>query len=304
MSDNELPDRGWKAWFSLFRPPNLLTVPGDPLAGTLLAAASLGVIPPLPPLLAVMGAALVLYAAGLLANDFFDRSVDARERPARPIPSGAVSAPGVLIAALLLTLAGLLLAAEGGRTTLSVACLLAACSWFYNAIGKRIAWLGPLNMGLCRGLSLLMGAALMGPGVPAGMRVLIAATLLTVFIAAITLAARNEACQDESRRVPKWLAWAIPLILTSGLLALIHTPGLAIGLVAMSLVWTIVWSINLSRASTPAATQRSIGGLIRGLILVQTALCAASGPTGEACALLLLVAFPVAGWLGKWFYGS
>lgn len=295
---------GWKGRVSLFRPPNLLTVPGDPLAGALLAAASAGLIPALPPLLATLGAALCLYAAGLLANDFFDRFVDARERPTRPIPSGSVKASGVLIAALLFTLSGLFLAAEGGIATLLIASLLAACSWFYNAIGKRIAWLGPLNMGACRGLNLLMGAALIGFPCLTGTRVLIAATLLTLFITALTLAARNEASPDDSRRCPKWLAWALPLILAFGLLTLIHTLGMALGLAAMAIAWTTLWSINLSRATTPAATQRAIGGLIRGLILVQTALCAASGPTGEACALLLLVAFPVSGWLGKWFYES
>ena len=304
MSDNSVSAPGWKAWLSLFRPPNLLTVPGDPLAGALLAAASAGLIPPLPPLLATMGAAVCLYAAGLLANDFFDRHVDAKERPTRPIPSGSVKANGVLVAALLFTLAGLFLAAEGGRLPLLIASLLAASSWFYNAIGKRISWLGPLNMGACRGLNLLMGAALIGSQGLTGMRVLTAATLLTLFIAAITLAARHEANPDNSRRGPKWVAWALPLILAFGLLSLIHTLGMALGLAAMAIAWTTLWSINLSRAATPAATQRSIGGLIRGLILVQTALCAASGPTGEACALLLLVAFPVSGWLGKWFYGS
>jgi 4-hydroxybenzoate polyprenyltransferase len=282
----------------------LLTVPGDPLAGALLAAASAGIIPPLPSLLATLGAAVCLYAAGLLANDFFDRLVDEKERPDRPIPSGSVKANGVLVAALLLTLAGLFLAAEGGMATLFIASLLAACSWFYNAIGKRIAWLGPLNMGICRGLNLLMGAALIGLHGLISTRVLIAATLLTLFIAAITLAARNEANPDDSRHAPKWLAWALPLILAFGLLSLIHTLGMALGLAAMAIAWTILWSINLSRATTPAATQRAIGGLIRGLILVQTALCAASGPTGEACALLLLVAFPVSGWLGRWFYES
>ena len=304
MSDNSVSATGWKAWSSLFRPPNLLTVPGDPLAGALLAAASAGLIPPLPPLLATLGAALCLYAAGLLANDFFDRHVDAKERPNRPIPSGSAKATGVLIAALLFTLAGLFLAAEGGRLPLIIASLLAACSWFYNAIGKRITWLGPLNMGACRGLNLLMGAALIGSQGLTGIRVLTAAMLLTLFIAAITLAARNEANPENSRRGPKWVAWTLPLILAFGLLSLIHTLGMALGLAAMAIAWTTLWSINLSRATTPAATQRSIGGLIRGLILVQTALCAASGPTGEACALLLLVAFPVSGWLGKWFYGS
>lgn len=304
MSDNDSPERGWKAWLSLFRPPNLLTVPGDPLAGTLLAAATLGITPPFPPLLAIMGAALCLYTAGLLANDYLDHAIDARERPDRPIPSGAVRPGGVLIAALLLTTAGILLAAEAGPTSLSVASLLAASSWFYNAFGKRISWLGPLNMGLCRGLSLLMGAALFGPDGLASPQVLLAAALLTAFIAAITLAARHEASPDESNRVPKWLAVLIPVILATGLLALIRTPVLALGLAAMALAWTALWSINLSRATSSLGTQRAIGGFIRGLILVQTALCASSGPTGEACALLLLAAFPVSGWLGRWFYGS
>lgn len=304
MFNEASPGKGWKAWSSLFRPPNLLTVPGDPLAGALLAAASIGLVPPLPPLLSTMGAALCLYAGGLLANDFFDRTVDALERPTRPIPSGAVNANRILIAALLLTLAGLFLAAEGGKAALLIASLLAAASWFYNAIGKRIAWLAPLNMGLCRGLSLLMGAAIMGSSSLAGMRVVIASALLTAFTAAITLAARNEARTDEFHRCPKWLACCIPLVLTAGLASLIHETGLALVFATMAVFWATVWSINLAGADSPAATQRAIGGLIRGLILVQSALCAASGPTGEACAILLLLAFPVSGWLGKWFYGS
>lgn len=304
MSDTSLGEKRHTSWLALFRPPNLLTVPGDPLAGALLASTAAGVPPALPTLLAAMGAALCLYAGGLLANDYFDRSVDARERPSRPIPSGAIKARGVLVAALLITLAGLMLAAEGGKNVLLVACLLAASAWFYNAVGKRIVWLGPLNMGVCRGLSLLMGAALIGSRYLTGTSVLIAALLLTAVVAAITLAARNEARTDAASRCPKWVAWLIPLILASGLLLLIHRPGLALGLAAMALTWSVLWSVNLARATTPAATQQAIGGLIRGLILIQTALCAASGPTGQACALLLLIAFPVSGWLGKWFYGS
>jgi 4-hydroxybenzoate polyprenyltransferase len=31
-----------------------------------------------------------LYLAGIVFNDVFDRKVDARERPTRPIPSGVV----------------------------------------------------------------------------------------------------------------------------------------------------------------------------------------------------------------------
>jgi len=114
-----------KALLSLFRPPNLLTVPGDPLVGALLATGTLGITTPWTGVFATMVASLFLYTGGLLANDFFDRHVDARERPNRPIPSGAIRPIIVLILALILTGAGLLIAAKGGRAPFLIAGLLA-----------------------------------------------------------------------------------------------------------------------------------------------------------------------------------
>jgi hypothetical protein len=72
----------------------------------------------------------------------------------------------------------------------------------------------------------------------------------------------------------------------------------------MALLWTIVWIVQLKPEAPPAQVQLAIGGLIRGLILTQAAPCASCGPAGQALALLLLAAFPVSGWIGKWFYGS
>ncbi len=40
----------------------------------------------------LLAASGMLYAAGVTLNDWFDRELDARERPGRPIPSGRVSA--------------------------------------------------------------------------------------------------------------------------------------------------------------------------------------------------------------------
>jgi len=63
------PENG-EAWLRLFRLPNLLTVPGDVLAGFLLTstitAGAWG------KLLLAIPSSLMLYAAGLLLNDLFD----------------------------------------------------------------------------------------------------------------------------------------------------------------------------------------------------------------------------------------
>jgi hypothetical protein len=40
----------------------------------------------------LVGATMCLYAGGVVLNDFFDRRLDAIERPERPIPSRRVSA--------------------------------------------------------------------------------------------------------------------------------------------------------------------------------------------------------------------
>src|SRR5690242_3666498 len=73
-----------RTWLQLFRAPNLLTVPGDPLAGYLLA--SFGSVDD--KLSLAIGASLSFYAGGLLLNDLADLPEDRRERPNRPLPSG------------------------------------------------------------------------------------------------------------------------------------------------------------------------------------------------------------------------
>src|SRR2546429_3915285 len=74
----------------LVRAPAALSVPGDALAG----AAAAGVLRPRTA--GLSAASVCLYWAGMAANDWADRELDAKERPERPIPSGRVS-PGTAV---------------------------------------------------------------------------------------------------------------------------------------------------------------------------------------------------------------
>jgi len=76
---------GWRDVVELVRAPAALSVPGDVLAGAT-AAGTLG-----PRTAALAAASVCLYWAGMAANDWADRELDARERPERPIPSGTNS---------------------------------------------------------------------------------------------------------------------------------------------------------------------------------------------------------------------
>lgn len=307
ISGNGTPPGCIRSWLTLIRLPNLLTVPGDPVAGALLAASALPAKPSWGAILSLAGSALLLYAAGLISNDYFDRATDARERPHRPLPSGAVRPAYALMASLLLTLSGLCLAFRAGWLPLSIAVMLTVMISFYNITGKHFAWIGPVAMGLCRGLSLAMGAATSGLAGLITLPVLYSVLGLAVFIALVTVLARHEA--KENHAPASWPQWGIPASLLTWISAVVMLAPppwsrLALVLATMTVAWSLVWMLSLKRSHSPATVQAAIGGLIRGLLLTQAALCALSGQAGEAVALVLVLAFPLAGWLGKWFYGS
>ncbi|MEU4369202.1 SCO3242 family prenyltransferase [Micromonospora chersina] len=140
----------------LVRAPAALSVPGDVLSGAA-AAGTLGRRTP-----ALAGASVLLYWAGMAANDWADRRLDAVERPERPIPSGRIRPATALGVAAGLTAAGLALAgAAGGRRATAVAVPLAATIWGYDLLAKNTA-AGPAVMAACRGLDVLLGASV-GP---------------------------------------------------------------------------------------------------------------------------------------------
>jgi 4-hydroxybenzoate polyprenyltransferase len=141
----------WRDIARLVRAPAALSVPGDVVAG----AAAAGTLRPRT--LGLAGASVCLYWAGMAANDWADRHVDALERPGRPIPSGRVRPGTALGIAAGLTGAGLALAAAaGGRRALAVAAPLAGAVWTYDLVAKNTA-AGPAVMAACRGLDVLLG---------------------------------------------------------------------------------------------------------------------------------------------------
>lgn len=144
----------WKPYLQLVRLPNVFTAAADSLAGWLLLRGSLS-----EPRrwMSVVLASMAIYAAGIALNDFFDIEIDRRERPGRPLPSGAVPRRFALGLAIVLLLVGLLTAFEGGRAAgLVTSTLLITCVVLYDAGLKRTG-LGPFVMGACRALNLLLG---------------------------------------------------------------------------------------------------------------------------------------------------
>ncbi len=293
-------------WLQLLRVPNLFTVPGDPLAGFLLATA-FGIWDFDASVFLPIGASLCLYAAGLLLNDLMDLPEDARERPHRPLPRGGASVPAVWTGCILLFIAGLVLCLLAGGRPLIVGLAIVLCVCSYNLGLKRIPFLGDLNMGLCRGLSLLLGAVTVSPQhLPDA--VVVAGVTLTLYVAAVAHLARDE----TTGRASLPAKWAPMLVLAASFWAFTAGHG---GLTANWRLYSLLTLLLVAMTGASAARltfiprialPAVIGWLIGALIIFQASLCARAeaGRFGIIAVFILLALWPLSRIAAWRFYAS
>jgi 4-hydroxybenzoate polyprenyltransferase len=249
----------------LVRAPAALSVPGDVIAGAA-AAGTLG-----RGTAGLAGASVCLYWAGMAANDWADRELDAVERPERPIPSGRISAPAALGIAAGLTAAGLVLAAKaGGARALAVAVPLAAVVWAYDLRAKNTA-AGPAGMAACRALDVLLGAS---PGDP--VRALPAALVVAAHTYTVTELSRREVAGSTTAALP-----AATLAATAGLTGAVAARGTPATAMLAGHYLT-----SYGRAQTrlftdpaPSTVRKAVGAGITALPALQGALTARAGRT-------------------------
>lgn len=298
-------------WFRLLRLPNLLTVPGDPVAGALLAAAAVSRAPSAPALAAAAGASLCLYAFGLILNDLMDIETDRAERPDRPLPSGEIPVSQARMAAVVVALAGLNLALIAGRPALHAAAVLAALIILYNGGAKRIPVVGALTMGLCRGMNLMLGALALGAPASIGqwLPVLLAAVGLTLYVAAFSALAAREMATEKPQGSLRWLPFAALLIVLPAVLVastVQHPPQ-----TLLPVAYVFLMIMTLMRAWLLGGVMYqlqpvpvTIGGHIRNLLMVQACFCLAAGLRGLLPALFFVLLACIFPRLAARFYSS
>jgi hypothetical protein len=258
----------------LGRVSNLPTIWSNVLAGTVLAGGQ----PWRPATLLVMLAVSLLYVGGMYLNDAFDRDIDARERPSRPIPAGLVAANTVFAAGFGMLLAGITIAMLAAvisgpdvvwRPVLASVALAGAIV-FYDWNHKDNA-LSPFFMGLCRVLAYLTAgyAAAASPAVA-----LFAAALTSLcYLIGLTYIAKQEA-HDRIGNLWPLLFLAAPIVYA--VTQITHAP-VAVSVVAVALVVWILQALSYLRRRGPGDVPRAVVSLIAGISLVDALFLASAG---------------------------
>lgn len=288
----------WSAALELGRVSNLPTVWTNVLAGLVLSGGTAS-----PAQIAALLVALTsFYVGGMYLNDAFDRHIDARERPGRPIPSGRVAARTVFVAGFamlgagiaVLLAAGSLLPGGTGWPAAASGLALAGAIVLYDSHHKGNP-LSPFVMGLCRMLVYVTAGVLVTAS-PDGTLYLGAAVLLCYLIG-LTYAAKQENLNRIANLWPLGFL-AVPFVAVPLALGL-DGPGLAIyaGFAAWVL-FALSWLILPSRINVP----RAVVTLLAGICLMDALLISAAG--NQPLALLALAGFPLTLVLQRWVSGT
>ncbi len=280
----------------LGRVSNLPTVWTNALAGVALAGAS-------PWQWAILPVALGLslaYLGGMYLNDAFDCAIDARERPSRPIPSGAIDANTVFALgfALLLAAVAVLAAAARGFDAPPEAAVLgglalggAIIGYNWNHKGNRFS---PLAMAACRVLAYVVAGLAATATVPGPL--LAASAVSLCYLIGLTYVAKREAL---GRLGSLW-----PLLFLAAPLAYgaLLAGGMAGQVVLVALAGWIGVALWLLRRRGPGDIPRAVVSLIAGISLVDALFLAVDGWPGAAA--LAFACFATTLVLQRWISGT
>jgi 4-hydroxybenzoate polyprenyltransferase len=300
-----------RAYAQLVRLPNLPTALADICLGALATSA-------LPahwlPFLLLLPASASLYCGGMVWNDFFDVDQDRRERPGRPIPSGRVSRREAGLLGTVLLTAGVLLALLAGlsqalvadgatRLPAVIACFLVTCIFLYDGWLKRTA-LGPVAMGSCRSLNVLLGVSSCGSLATPGPQL---AAIVGLYIVGVTWFARTEA-RTSNRSALRGAAGVMLAALCLAIPLPVAGPAGNASFLFPYLLVGLGFAVGLpvTRAiaePSPANVQAAVKRAIFGLVLLDAVLATArAGAVGLLILLLLAPSLYLA--RRRWLYAT
>ncbi|NQW26422.1 MAG: UbiA-like protein EboC [Flammeovirgaceae bacterium] len=220
----------------LIRPANVITAITDIIAGSAITGFLL-TIPTYDQSLSfiyLIVSTIGLYGGGIVLNDVFDQKIDSIERPERPIPSGQISIQKATMFALALFSLGIVFAFFAHPVSGLIAILIAISAAIYDKYSKHHAVFGPLNMGICRGLNLILGMSILVSN-PSEL-LLLMALIPVLFVAAITLTSQGEVFGNNKSAIV--LALSLDLVIFAILLILGMNEIMSL---RMSLAFIFIW---------------------------------------------------------------
>ena len=287
------------AYLQLMRPANITTAWADILLGY--AAGGVTVEINNPDFVALGWLILAttgLYGGGVVFNDVCDAQLDAVERPERPLPSGRASLPGAIALGTILLVMGIIAAAMVSNLSVILAGIIAITALLYDKWGKHQTFLGPLNMGVCRGGNLLLGVSAVPQAVSDRWYL---ALIPIIYIAAITAISQGEV--QGGKKITGIMALSLIGIVIGSILGLGLLPEytllITLPFLILFVALVVPSFIQATLTPSPELIQMAVKAGILSLIVLDATI--AAGFTNWIYGLLLLALLPLSRLLARMF---
>ncbi|MFD1164639.1 UbiA-like protein EboC [Sphingobacterium daejeonense] len=285
-----------KAWIQLIRPSNVLTAISDVLAGVALACLFLqSELPETGSLIWITLSSMLLYTGGIVFNDVFDAALDKIERPERPIPSGKVKQSSAAILGTIAFSLGCFLAYQVNMTAFYISLAIVLMCLLYNGKAKHHFIAGPIVMGSCRGLNLLLGMAVL----PDSLSYFYLAIVPIIYIAAVTNISRGEVYGNNKTAILVSMGLYALVILTLIYFAFVSKNYLAFIFILFFTVMIASPLFKALKSLAPQDVRKSVKFGVLALILMNASWIAISGYWVLALAICAIL--PVSIFLAKKF---
>lgn len=287
----------------LTRPANLPTAMADIMAGSSISGLTFLMISDTSlngaaylNLILLIFSSIFLYGGGVVLNDVFDFKIDQIERPERPIPKGDVSLKGAALFGSGLLLSGVFLSFFVNHLSGIIAVILALTILLYDSYSKKYQFLGPLNMGLCRALNLILGMSVFGE-----IFHWMYAVIPLLYIFAITLISRGEVYgQNKKHIIWAGLIYAMVIFIVLMIIPDIRTQW--IGLFPFMVLFIFLIYRPLIRAykiNSPDNIKKAVVSGVLSIIVMDASLTV--GFDGWQFGLIVLLLLPLSFILAKIF---
>ncbi len=277
------------AHLALARLSNAPTVVSNVLAGAALAGALRPAYTPLGDCILLALAMVLYYTAGMYLNDLFDKTIDARDRPERPLPSGRVSVSEALVVTVALFSLGTFLLALVGFAALVGGLVLVGLIVLYDAWHKTNP-LSPVLMASTRVMVYVTAFVSFAPSVT--FPFLFWTLLMGLYIVGLTYIAKTE-----TRSLTDY--WPAALVLLPALVGSVSLPWLQFWLPLAFALW-VTYSVSFVYLTRHVG--RAIGQLIAGVSLLDALVVMLFGTTGGV--VWALVAFALTIFLQRYIRGT
>jgi len=268
-----------RQYFQLVRFPGIFTAFTNVLLGYFLVQGDTFGLHLLGPLLTTSGC---LFLAGMSLNDYFDKKIDKKERPERPIPSGKVSPKNALSLGIIFLIIANIFSIFVGLEAVLVTITMSVLIFSYDFKIKNFPVIGVLTLSSVRFLNVILGTS-----IAFNLEIVYIAIPLAIFVAGISVLARTESSSYSRKSEMLNLIFILSTIVSTVIIIFDKITIVSLGFLGLFII-SVFFPYVLFKNSAEKSVQKKITYQILAIMILDGVIISAFSELSYAVVAILL----------------